>query len=116
MEFKPSLVEGNYLRDILAQPRVLAETAAQLAGSALPDAGAFERIVLTGMGGSFHALYPLHLRLIEHGFDAIALETAELIHYYGAALKGGTLVVAVSQSGRSVEIERLLDLAGGRVR
>lgn len=117
MRFDPAMVEGPYLRDILAQPRALADTAAGLSGAPVPaDLDGFDRIVLTGMGGSFHALHPLSIRLVEHGFHAVAYETSELIHYYSAALTGRTLVIAVSQSGRSVEIVRLLDMALGRVR
>jgi glucosamine--fructose-6-phosphate aminotransferase (isomerizing) len=123
MRFEPSLVEGDYLRDILAQPRALADTVSGLCGSAgLAEVaaeaaqGSFERIVLTGMGASFHALHPLHIQLVEHGFNAAAFETSELIHYFPAALTPRTLLVAVSQSGRSVEIVRLLDATAGRVR
>ena len=117
MRFDPAVVEGPYLRDILAQPGALADTVAGLrAAPALAECGGFDRIVLTGMGGSYHALQPLLIRLVEHGYDAAAYETGELIYYYGAVLKPGTLLVAVSQSGRSAETLRLLDVAGGRVR
>jgi len=67
------------------------------------------------MGGSYHALHPLHIRLIAHGFHAAAYETSELIHDYTGALAPRTLLIAVSQSGRSVETVRLLDLAAGRM-
>jgi glucosamine--fructose-6-phosphate aminotransferase (isomerizing) len=122
MRFESSLVEGEYLRDILAQPRALADTVSGLCGSAgLAEVaaeaaqGRFERIVLTGMGASYHALHPLHIQLVEHGFNAVAFETAELIHYFPTVLTPRTLLVAVSQSGRSVEILRLLDLTARRV-
>ena len=122
MRFDPSMVEGPYLRDILAQPRALEDTVAGLCDAPGPAhlAAGFDRIVLTGMGASYHALHPLHIQLVEHGFHAVAYETSELIHYFAAALTPRTLLVAVSQSGRSVEIVRLLDAAAahekGRVR
>lgn len=117
MQFDRSMLEGPYLRDILAQPRALEDTVAGLcAAPALPDPGAFDQIVLTGMGASFHALHPLQIQLVEHGFHAVAYETSELIYYYPAALTPKTLVIAVSQSGHSVEMVRLLDAAAGRVR
>jgi glucosamine--fructose-6-phosphate aminotransferase (isomerizing) len=110
------MVEGPYLRDILAQPRALADTVEGLCHApALAGLPGFDGIVLTGMGGSYHALHPLHVQLVEHGFHAVAYETAELIHYYPAALTPRTLLIAVSQSGLSVEIVRLLDMAAGRV-
>jgi glutamine---fructose-6-phosphate transaminase (isomerizing) len=117
MRFDRGMVEGPYLRDILAQPRALEDTVAGLCDApALADLGGFDQIVLTGMGASYHALHPLQIQLVEHGFHAIAYETSELIYYYPAALTSRTLPIAVSQSGRSVEIVRLLDAVGGRVR
>jgi glucosamine--fructose-6-phosphate aminotransferase (isomerizing) len=116
MRFDPSMVEGNYLRDILAQPRALEDTVAGLCEAPLPVGLEFDRIVLTGMGASYHALHPLLIELVEHGFQAAAYETSELIYYYAAALTPGTLLIAVSQSGRSVETVRLLDLTARRVR
>ena len=116
MRFDPSAVEGTYLRDILAQPRALEDTVAGLCDAPrLADLSGFDSIVLTGMGASYHALHPLHIQLVEHGFNAVAYETSELIHYFAAALTPRTLLIAVSQSGRSVEMVRLLD-AAARVR
>jgi len=42
--------------------------------------GAFTRVVLTGMGGSFHGLWPLYLHLLEQGRPAVMVETSELLH------------------------------------
>src|ERR1017187_3779303 len=79
MRFDPSMVEGPYLRDILAQPRALEDTVAGLCDAPwLADLAGFDRIVLTGMGASYHALHPLHIQLVEHGFHAVAYETSEL--------------------------------------
>jgi glucosamine--fructose-6-phosphate aminotransferase (isomerizing) len=98
-----------YVRDLLDQPRALADTIAGLEGTPVPrlDPGP---VVLTGMGGSFEALHPLHLRLTGHGFTSVVVETSELIHYQPALLKGKPLVV-VSQSGRGAEVVRLLEMA-----
>lgn len=110
------VIEGGYLRDILDQPSALEDTLAGLAESpALADAarrlatGEFQRIVLTGMGSSFHALHPLNLQLLNHGWTSIMLETSELVHYTPRILGPATLLIAVSQSGRSAEILRLLE-------
>ncbi len=111
-----SVLEGSYLRDLLAQPQALADTAAGL--RALPPlpapALAAQRIVLTGLGSSFHGLHPLQLRLVRAGHTAVMVETGELVQAQPALLDDRSLVIAVSQSGRSVETVQLLDLIGAR--
>jgi glucosamine--fructose-6-phosphate aminotransferase (isomerizing) len=61
------------------------------------------------MGSSLHALYPLQLMLTAHGESVIRVETSELIHSMPALLNGDSIIVAVSQSGQSAEIVRLLE-------
>lgn len=110
------IVEGQYLRDILDQPRALNATLEHLEispelaalGRALRE-GRFQRIVLTGMGASFHALHPLFLRLNAHGYTAVAVETSELVHSIARWFEPTTLTIAVSQSGQSAEIVRLVE-------
>ena len=65
-------------------------------------------MVLTGMGSSLYALHPLHIQLSSSGLTTLLLETSELLHYFPRLLDRQTLIVAVSQSGRSAEIVRLL--------
>lgn len=108
-----------YLEDILAQPAALRATLEGLAATApLPawahdlKASGFSRLVLTGMGSSFHALHPLLLRLVQQGICAQMIETSELIHHAMALLEAGSLVVAVSQSGKSIEIVQMLKRLG----
>ena len=74
----------------------------------------FERVVLTGMGSSYFGLHPLSIALAEHGSTPMMLETSELIHYYPHLLTPSTLLVAVSQSGKSAETVRLLELNARR--
>lgn len=112
----------GYLCDILDQPAALRDSLAALTDvdPLIPFAkrlasGDLRRVVLTGMGSSYHALYPLTLMLIARGFSAQMIETSELIHYAFGLLEPSTLIIAVSQSGRSVEIIRLLEQAHGRV-
>lgn len=111
------VIEGEYLRDILSQPEALQSTFETLSESkalrslaAGLSKGKFQRIVLTGMGSSFHALHPLNLQLISHGFTAIMAETSELIHYKDRFFDPKTLIVAVSQSGQSAEMVRLAEV------
>jgi glutamine---fructose-6-phosphate transaminase (isomerizing) len=112
-----SLVEGEYLRDILNQPQALEDTLEKLESSKALlnlvkrlNAGSFHRIVLTGMGSSFYALHPLCLDLIGQGFSAVMVETSELVHYKSRFFDPKTLIVAVSQSGQSAEMVRLIEV------
>ena len=111
-----TILEGGYLRDLQTQPQAIADTVAGLRSLPVLErrAPAFDRIVLTGIGASLYGLYPLQLRLMRAGYTAFMVETGELIHSQDALLMGGTLVVAVSQSGRSVEMVQLLDLIRAR--
>jgi len=74
----------------------------------------FKTVVLTGMGSSFHALHALQLDLINHGLVAIMVETSELVHYKSRLFDAKTLIIAVSQSGQSAEVIRLLEINRGR--
>jgi len=115
------VIEGEYLRDLLDQPHALENTFKALdrpedllSLASRLQRGKFQRIVLTGMGSSFHALHPLNLQLIGHGFTAIMVETSELVHYKTRFFDPRTLIVAVSQSGQSVEMLRLAEVNGKR--
>jgi glucosamine--fructose-6-phosphate aminotransferase (isomerizing) len=90
----------------LQEPKKLRELAARL------KKGEFKRVVLTGMGSSFHGLHPLRLELIDHGLTAIMIETSELVHCMRRLYDLKTLIVAVSQSGQSAEVVRLLEING----
>ncbi len=110
-----AMIEGEYLRDILHQPQALEDTLASLETSkplqdiaARLNQGKFQRVVLTGIGSSFHALHPLNLELISHGFTALMVETSELVHYKNRFFDPQTLIIAVSQSGQSAEMVRLV--------
>jgi glucosamine--fructose-6-phosphate aminotransferase (isomerizing) len=115
------VVEGPYLRDILDQPRALEQTVRHLATTAAIEGigrrlrdGEVRRVVLTGMGSSYLGLVPLHLRLVGAGLAPLTVEASELLHYQRPLLAPGTLLVLVSQSGRTAEILRLLEEVRGR--
>jgi glutamine---fructose-6-phosphate transaminase (isomerizing) len=116
-----SVVQGDYFHDLLSQPDSLRDTLEQLTGSkelrtlaSRLQKHKFKNVVLTGMGSSFHGLNPLLLQLSNAGHPAILVETSELIYYRRRLLTADTLLVAVSQSGRSVEMIRLLNENHGR--
>jgi len=112
-----SIIGGEYLRDLLYQPQALADTCEGLRSSKELKSiaqrlgrGKFKRVVLTGMGSSFHALHLLNLDLISHGLPSSIIETSELVHYQIPQFDPATLIVAVSQSGESAEMVRLLKM------
>ena len=68
------------------------------------------RILVSGMGASYYAAYPAFLRWLGTGAHAGWMEAGELLHFAPEALQAGTVLVLVSQSGRSAEVARLLDI------
>ena len=110
----PHLIEGPYLHVVISQAAALdtlcarlpAETPGSEVIAALGD-GTFRRVVLTGMGSSLHALYPLHRLLIGQGIASHWIETAELLLGFDALYLPESLLVAVSQSGESAEVVAL---------
>jgi glucosamine--fructose-6-phosphate aminotransferase (isomerizing) len=80
-----------------------------------PPLDKIRRVVLTGMGSSFYAVYPALIYFVERGMIAVGLETSELLHHYMPLLDDHTLLIAISQSGFSVEMMRLIDEVGNRV-
>ena len=109
----PSFIEGPYLRDLLEQAAAVKATVSELRRSALASrvrdlcAEVTRPIVLTGMGSSLHALHALSTPLNQSGRRAMMVETSELVFYSPEVLTGAVLI-AVSQSGRSAEIVRLM--------
>ena len=109
------VVQGRYFADLMNQPEALGATWDALRGARSLEIIArecgrhrFERLVLTGMGGSFFGLHPMAMELAASGWTPTMVETSELIHYYPDLLQPSTLLVAVSQSGKSAETVRLL--------
>jgi glutamine---fructose-6-phosphate transaminase (isomerizing) len=112
------LKDNAYINDILHQPEAIRASTAAWTGQTFEDLkrlskrlaeGSLNRIILTGMGASYSALHPLRLELVEHGLQVEMYETAELIHFASRALSPNSLVVAVSQSGQSIEMVQLLE-------
>jgi glucosamine--fructose-6-phosphate aminotransferase (isomerizing) len=108
----------SYLDDILEQPDALRRS---IAGYPLNDpdlvrlaqkvqSGGYHQIILTGMGSSFYNCYPLWLSLTQRAIPANMIETSELIHYVPEAITERTLLIAVSQSGESIEIKNLTQI------
>ena len=111
------IMEGRYFQDVMEQPQALRATLAWLAEPGrwrdvrqFVAARRWRRIVLTGMGSSYHGFHPLNLALIAAGQGPVMMETSELIYYGLGLCDAETLVIAASQSGASAETVRLLEL------
>jgi glutamine---fructose-6-phosphate transaminase (isomerizing) len=71
-------------------------------------------VYFTGMGSSLYAADAVLPQLNEAGIDARAWEAGEWLHYGPPDLSSRALVIAVSQSGESVETRVLAERIGGR--
>jgi glutamine---fructose-6-phosphate transaminase (isomerizing) len=99
---QPAALEG--LRKFYASPGAIRASSLRKLTSRWPPT-----VVLTGMGSSLFAGYPAQAFLNAMGIRALVWETAELVHHHLKALQSDTLLVAVSQSGETVEMLRLLE-------
>ena len=105
----------SFLAEIGGQPDALRRAANALGDqrdtlAALRDAGRHAgSVVFTGMGASYDACYPAVNELAVHGVLALQIDAAELLHFRSHVLSPATVLVLVSQSGRSAEVVRLLD-------
>ena len=94
--------QGAALRDLVDHVDDFADVAAQL------DLTSFDRIVLSGMGGSHYAGYPAWLGLVDRGLPAWWIDAAELLHHAAHLVDERTLLWLTSQSGESAEIVELV--------
>ncbi len=102
-----------FIAEIAGQPDALRRAASGVADqrSVLDDIardGADRTIVFTGMGSSYDACYPAVTELARAGVPAIMLDSAELLHFRTGMLGSSVLLVAVSQSGESIEVVRVI--------
>jgi glucosamine--fructose-6-phosphate aminotransferase (isomerizing) len=104
-----------YISDIIYQPTALRKVVNSFSLHPLASfhqrlrAGEFDRIVITGMGASYNAAYPAYLELTHLSIPVILVNAAELLHYMDGLIGTRTILWANSQSGRSIELLRLLE-------
>ena len=109
-----TLHQNLYLQDILSEPESLRTALDRYAAQTLTDVaarlkrGEFSNVVLTGMGASYCAAYPTWLRLTALPIPVSWVETSELLHYAPGLVNARTLLVVISQSGRSAELLSLI--------
>ncbi len=99
---QPALLSA--LRKYYSSPGVISAKALRTLVSDWPPP-----VVFTGMGSSLFAAYPAQSFLSSQGIRSVAWETGELLDRHLKYVGPDTLLVAVSQSGETAEIVRLLE-------
>jgi glucosamine--fructose-6-phosphate aminotransferase (isomerizing) len=105
-----------YVQDILSQPDALRTALERFDPVLLTPAtqrladGAYDRIIITGMGASLYGAYPAWLLLTRASIPALLVDGSELLHYTRTLLSERTLLWVLSQSGLSAEIVALLKI------
>src|SRR5262249_1616492 len=102
----------RFLEDILPQPNELLQTLHYLAGPGSHGleeaAGSLRRarhVYLAGIGSSWHAALCAGPLFSTCAHPVYLQDAAELVHF--AAFPGDAVIVAISRTGKSVEIVRL---------
>ena len=109
---------NKFLTEIHEQPQALKKTVAWTGSEQGEEAmlqiraawmsGAYDKVVLTGMGSSFFLSYAAALLLSSAVIPAFAVNAGEMLHFQRQLLTEKTLLVAISQSGESYEVVELL--------
>jgi glucosamine--fructose-6-phosphate aminotransferase (isomerizing) len=110
----------SYLDEIGEQPAAIRRLANLLSDELIAgigdirqaiNSGRIRHVILTGMGGSLHSAYGTWLRLSQSLPVPVSLwDTSELIQQAPGLLRAGTMIVAISQSGESVELVRMAEM------
>lgn len=110
----------NFLADIREQPKAIRRAWSGVTPRHLTQVGALRaaladgrirHVILTGMGGSLHSAYGSWQRLAAGLSVPVSLwDSSELIQQAPELVRGDALVIAISQSGESVELQRLTKL------
>lgn len=109
---------NEYLKDVLSQPDNLRAAADYFFEEhnlkkllRIKDLD-FDTVIFTGMGSSHYCSCSASAYLNRSGVNSRVISAGELLHYENDLVKKNTLVVAVSQSGESAEIVKLIDELG----
>jgi glucosamine--fructose-6-phosphate aminotransferase (isomerizing) len=116
------MMANHLLNEILEQPTALRRIIEHYCmgdSSALDNAAKLMRgsssILMTGMVTSQFGAYPASLLLNQHGKPTLIHDASELLHYQADEMPEDSCLVAISQSGESAEIVRLLEKMNGRI-
>ncbi|MBO8126358.1 MAG: SIS domain-containing protein [Firmicutes bacterium] len=114
---------SQFLQDIKNQPRVLSECFRQYIGeyrerlqilSSWREKAPKAPVVFVGMGSSLYAPLAVTPFLNRQGIPTYIKEAGELFHYGLDGIPQDALVIAVSQSGESIETKNVVEALQGR--
>jgi len=108
---------SNFLREIEQQPLALRKVVEQyrkkydcvleeIANEC--NSKKYKNLVFTGMGTSYFSPLIIRHRLSKIGIDSIIYEAGELLHYNLSAIRKNSLLIAISQSGESIETKEVV--------
>ncbi len=108
---------GQFLQEIMQQPQALEKLLSNyvekeeegLARTRSKFQKGFRNILFTGMGSSYFAAHVAVNFLNEHGITSFACEAGELLHYNIGGIRNDDLLVAISQSGNTIEVRRIVE-------
>ena len=108
-----------FIAEIAGQPDALRRAAEALHEQAailheIVGVAGSASLVFTGMGSSYDACYPAVTQLARDGIAAVMVDSAELLHFRTGMLGSHTTLVAISQSGESAEVVRVVENVRGR--
>ncbi|HUY25464.1 MAG TPA: SIS domain-containing protein [Candidatus Saccharimonadales bacterium] len=103
----------RYLTELQGQPQALRRAATGLVDQLavlrrLAERAGSGPIVCTGMGGSYALCHAPVTELAGRGLQVSMADAAELVDFRRPTLLSNTLLVALSQSGESAEVVRLV--------
>jgi len=103
---------NSFYQDIHQQPEALRQlvTHYRAAGASLDGLAKPGRVLLTGMGASFHAALWASYVLQAQGVWAIAVEASDLLYFSGILLQDVDKIIFISQSGASAEVLPVVEL------
>jgi len=114
--------DNPFITAILDQPAAVRRTLAALREPLVAvrelanglRSGAYSRLILTGMGGSHAALNYLLFRLTPLGHCPLMIETSDLVYDASSLINDNSVLVVISQSGRTAEVVKLLASLGSQ--
>lgn len=116
---------SNFLREIEQQPLALRKVVDQYRGKydrVLEEivnecsSKKYKKLVFTGMGTSYFSPLIIQYKLSEIGIDSVIYEAGELLHYNLSAIRKDSLLIAISQSGESIETKRVVESVKKKVK